>query len=146
MKRGGQVIYAGPLGKNSKELVDYFEEIDGVPKITPGYNPATWMLEASSVGSENLLGVDFADIYSKSSLHKRNKEMIENLKKPVPGSEDIHFRTKYSQSFWVQTKACLWKQHWSYWRNPEYNVIRFFFTIICAFLFGSIFWKMGSKM
>ncbi|MCL7036322.1 hypothetical protein MKW94_007387 [Papaver nudicaule] len=146
MKRGGQVIYAGPLGKQSQELVDYFEEIDGVTKITPGYNPATWMLEASSVGLENSLGVDFAEIYSKSSLHQRNKEMIENLKKPVPGSEDIHFKTKFSQPFWVQTKACLWKQHWSYWRNPEYNAIRFFFTVVCALLFGSIFWQMGSKI
>ncbi|RZC79069.1 hypothetical protein C5167_003836 [Papaver somniferum] len=146
VKRGGQVIYAGPLGKHSQELLDYFEKLDGVTKITPGYNPATWMLEASSVGSENLLGVDFAEIYSKSSLHQRNKEMIENLKKPIPGSEDIHFKTKFSQPFWVQTKACLWKQHWSYWRNPEYNAIRFFFTVICALLFGSIFWQMGGKI
>ena len=25
MKLGGQVIYAGPLGRNSRSLVDYFE-------------------------------------------------------------------------------------------------------------------------
>ncbi|OVA03884.1 ABC transporter-like [Macleaya cordata] len=146
MKRGGQVIYGGPLGKNSQELINYFEAIDGVPKITPGYNPATWMLEASSVTMENQLGVDFAEIYSNTSLYQRNKEVIESLKKPVPGSEDIHFKTKFSQSFWVQTKACLWKQHWSYWRNPQYNAVRFFFTFICALLFGSIFWKMGGKI
>ena len=27
MKRGGQVIYAGPLGQNSQKLIEYFEVI-----------------------------------------------------------------------------------------------------------------------
>ncbi|XP_058107894.1 pleiotropic drug resistance protein 1-like [Magnolia sinica] len=146
MKRGGQVIYAGPLGKHSQELIDYFEEVEGVPKITPGYNPATWMLEASSIASENRLGVEFAEIYLQSSLYQKNKAMIEELKQPVPGSEDIHFETKFSQPFWVQAKACLWKQNWSYWRNPQYNVVRFVFTLMCALLFSTIFWDMGSKI
>jgi len=25
MKRGGQVIYGGPLGRNSQNLIEYFE-------------------------------------------------------------------------------------------------------------------------
>ncbi|XP_010273226.1 PREDICTED: pleiotropic drug resistance protein 1-like [Nelumbo nucifera] len=146
MKRGGQVIYAGPLGKHSQELINHFEAIDGVPKISPGINPATWMLEATSIASENHLGVDFAEIYLNSTLYKKNKAIIKELNKPVPGSNDIHFKTRFSQSFWVQAMACLWKQHWSYWRNPQYNAVRFFFTSICAILLGSIFWNMGSKI
>ncbi|XP_068652846.1 ABC transporter G family member 39-like [Aristolochia californica] len=146
MKRGGQVIYAGPLGKHSHQLIDYFEDVKGVPNIAPGYNPATWMLEVSSIAAENRLGVDFAEIYLNFFLYQRNKSLIEELNKPAPGSEDIHFETKFSQPFWIQAKACLWKQHWSYWRNPQYNAVRFFFTFICALLFGSIFWNMGGKM
>ncbi|PIA48197.1 hypothetical protein AQUCO_01400641v1, partial [Aquilegia coerulea] len=146
MKRGGRVIYAGPLGKHSQELINYFEEIEGVPKITPDYNPATWMLEASSISSENLLGVDFANIYLESSLYQRNKALIDELEKPVLGSEDIHFKTMYAQPFWVQFKACLWKQHWSYWRNPPYNAVRFFFTFVVALIFASIFWQMADKL
>ena len=70
MKRGGQLIYIGPLGRHSQSLIDYFEAIPGVPKITHGYNPATWMLEASSVGAELRLGVDFAEVYRNSSLYQ----------------------------------------------------------------------------
>ncbi|XP_010273227.1 PREDICTED: ABC transporter G family member 39-like [Nelumbo nucifera] len=146
IKQGGQVIYAGPLGKQSQELINYFEEIDGVPKIPPGYNPATWMLEVTSIPSENHLGVDFAEIYLNSTLYEKTKSIIEELKKPVPGSNDLHFKTRFSQSLWVQAKACLWKQHWSYWRNPQYNAVRFFFTLIGAILLGSLFWNMGSKI
>lgn len=41
--------------------------------------------------------------------------------------------------------ACLWKQHWSYWRNPPYTAVRFLFTTFIALMFGTIFWDMGSK-
>ncbi|CAL5361309.1 unnamed protein product [Camellia sinensis] len=70
MKRGGQVIYSGPLGRNSRKIIEYFEEIPGIPKIKEKYNPATWMLEASSVAAEVQLGIDFAEHYKSSSLHQ----------------------------------------------------------------------------
>ena len=54
------MIYVGPLGRQSQALVDYLEGIEGVPKITLGYNPATWMLEVTFVNSTIRLGVDFA--------------------------------------------------------------------------------------
>lgn len=31
MKRGGQVIYSGPLGRNSHKVVEYFEVLTCVP-------------------------------------------------------------------------------------------------------------------
>ncbi|XP_059077764.1 pleiotropic drug resistance protein 1 [Cryptomeria japonica] len=146
MKRGGRMIYVGLLGRHSQTLIDYFQSIKGVPDITPGYNPATWMLEVTSVGSEMRLGVDFADIYRSSSLYKQNQDLIKEISTPAPGSQDLYFESQFSQPFLIQTEACLWKQHLSYWRNPQYNVIRFFFTLVCALLFGTIFWKMGSKI
>ncbi|XP_074275948.1 pleiotropic drug resistance protein 1-like [Silene latifolia] len=145
MKRGGQEIYVGPLGQQSCDLINYFESIQGVQKITNGYNPATWMLEVSTPGQELTLGVDFADLYKNSDLYRRNKALIQEVGRPRPGSKDLHFNTQYSQPFMVQTMACLWKQHWSYWRNPMYTAIRFLFTTMIAILFGTIFWQLGGK-
>ena len=70
LKRGGRTIYNGPLGHLCADLIAFFESVDGVPRIQRGYNPATWMLEVSSLGSEQRLGVDFADIYDASGLRK----------------------------------------------------------------------------
>lgn len=97
LKRGGKVIYAGPLGRHSQSIIDYFEvfsqihkytyinyisknlrliicflynqEVPGVPKIPEKYNPATWMLEVSSGAAETRLNIDFAEHYNASSLH-----------------------------------------------------------------------------
>ncbi|CAJ1967703.1 unnamed protein product [Sphenostylis stenocarpa] len=145
MKRGGQVIYGGPLGRNSHNLIEYFEAIPGVPKIKDGYNPATWMLEITSPIVESQLNVDFAELYTKSDLYQKNQGLIKELCTPVPGTKDLYFPTKYSQSFVTQCKACFWKQNCSYWRNPQYNAIRFFITIVIGVIFGLIYWDKGKK-
>ncbi|KAK6268105.1 hypothetical protein QUC31_012265 [Theobroma cacao] len=145
MKRGGQVIYSGPLGRNSHKIIEYFESIPGIPKIKEKYNPATWMLEVSSVAAEVRLGIDFAEHYKSSSLHQRNKALVKELSTPPPGAKDLYFATQYSQSTWGQFKSCLWKQWWTYWRSPDYNLVRYFFTLVAALMVGTIFWQVGTK-
>uniref|UniRef100_A0ACD5Z6H7 Uncharacterized protein n=1 Tax=Avena sativa TaxID=4498 RepID=A0ACD5Z6H7_AVESA len=145
MKQGGEEIYVGPLGHHSSKLIEYFEAIEGVTRIKDGYNPATWMLEVTSVSQEQMLGIDFSDIYKNSELYKRNKALIHDLSTPPAFSDALYFPTKHSRSFFTQCLACLWKQNLSYWRNPQYNAVRFFSTTIIALLFGTIFWGLGTK-
>lgn len=145
LKRGGQEIYVGPLGQHSSHLIDYFEGISGVSKIKDGYNPATWMLEVTAAAQEEILGFNFTEVYRNSELFRRNKTLINELSTPPPGSKDLYFPAQYSQSFFTQCMACLWKQYWSYWRNPSYTAVRLLFTTFIALMFGTIFWNLGSK-
>ncbi|PWZ31119.1 ABC transporter G family member 31 [Zea mays] len=118
MKRGGQLIYAGPLGAKSRNLVDFFEAIPGVPKIRDGYNPAAWI---------------------------QTREIVEALSRPSSEAKELTFATKYAQPFCAQYMACLWKHNLSYWRNPQYTAVRFFYTVIISLMFGTICWKFGSR-
>ncbi|KAF8035907.1 hypothetical protein BT93_C1817 [Corymbia citriodora subsp. variegata] len=145
LKRGGEEIYVGPLGQHSSHLINYFESISGAPKIKDGYNPATWMLEVTTAAQEEILRVNFTEVYRNSELFRRNKALIRELSTPPPGSKDLDFPTQYSQSFFTQCMACLWKQYWSYWRNPPYTAVRLLFTTFIALMFGTIFWNLGSK-
>ncbi|KAH9666376.1 ABC transporter G family member 40 [Citrus sinensis] len=129
--------------------IDIFEAFDagipGVSKIRDGYNPATWMLEVTAPSQEIALGVDFAAIYKSSELYRINKALIQELSKPAPGSKELYFANQYPLSFFTQCMACLWKQHWSYSRNPHYTAVRFLFTIFISLIFGTMFWDMGTK-
>jgi hypothetical protein len=62
-----QLIYSGPLGKESSALIAYLEAVPGVHPITAGENPATWMLEvtggASITGKSKATSMDFAEYY-----------------------------------------------------------------------------------
>ncbi|KAK6157910.1 hypothetical protein DH2020_012158 [Rehmannia glutinosa] len=130
--------------------IDIFENFDesipGVPKIKDDCNPATWMLEVTSASSEVELGIDFSHIYMKSALHENNKILVRELSTPLSGSKELHFPTRYSQNGWGQFKTCLWKQYWSYWRSPSYNLTRFIYMLIASFLFGFLFWDQGKKI
>ncbi|PON54812.1 ABC transporter-like [Trema orientale] len=145
MKRG-QIIYSGELGQNSCNLIEYFEGVPGVPKIKENYNPATWMLEVTSHSAESQLGLDFSVLYRNSHLYQKNKELVRELSSPQQGSKDLNFSTRFPQNGWEQFKACLWRQHLSYWRNPSYNVVRLIFTTVCSFLFGALLWKKGESI
>uniref|UniRef100_A0A7N0V1X9 ABC transporter domain-containing protein n=1 Tax=Kalanchoe fedtschenkoi TaxID=63787 RepID=A0A7N0V1X9_KALFE len=144
LKRGGQQIYVGALGQHCSQLIKYFEDITGV-KMKNGQNPATWMLEVTSPAKEEILGIDFAETYKNSDLCRRNKEIVKELSTPPPGSKDLLFPTQYSQSYFTQFRACLWKKHWSYWRTPRYNAVRIVFVIFVALLYGTIYWDIGTK-
>lgn len=103
------------------------------------------MLEVSSSAQESVLGVDFSELYRNSELYRRNKALISELSNPRPGTNDLHFPTQFAQPFWTQCVACLWKQHWSYWRNPLYSAVRIIYTAFLAIIFGSMFWNLGDK-
>ncbi|XP_057798300.1 pleiotropic drug resistance protein 3-like isoform X2 [Salvia miltiorrhiza] len=146
LKARGCMIYWGPMGRCSSKVIEYFEGISGVPKLKDGCNPATWMLEVTSASSEDELSIDFGEIYNKSTLHEDNKELVKRLGMPPSGSKDLHFPTRYAQTGWGQFKTCLWKQHWSYWRSPSYNLRRIIYMLNAAFLFGFLFWGQGQKL
>ncbi|VFQ87367.1 unnamed protein product [Cuscuta campestris] len=130
----------------SIDIFEAFDEnIEGIEKIKNGYNPATWVLENTTREKEEALGINFNEIYRKSELYQRNMALIKELSTPPPGSRDLKFSTKYSQSFWTQFVACLYKQRWSYWHNTSYTALRAFFTIVIALMFGTMFWDLGGR-
>ncbi|KAF7127488.1 hypothetical protein RHSIM_Rhsim11G0074700 [Rhododendron simsii] len=79
LKIGGHIIYSGPLGHHSSNIIKYFEDISGVPKIRSNCNPATWMLEVTSTTVETNLGIDFAQVYKNSILYQNNQQSLFNV-------------------------------------------------------------------
>ncbi|TVU02579.1 hypothetical protein EJB05_51914, partial [Eragrostis curvula] len=105
------------------------------------------MLRGISGGQrKRVTTVSLRTVDYETSEFRRNKALIKELSQAAPGSNDLHFPSKYSQSSFTQLMACLWKQNLSYWRNPPYNTVRFFFTTIIALLLGTIFWDLGGKV
>jgi ATP-binding cassette, subfamily G (WHITE), member 2, SNQ2 len=57
LKSGRRVVYHGPLGHDSRTLIDYFER-NGPRKCPPHTNPAEYMLEAIGAGNPDYKGKD----------------------------------------------------------------------------------------
>lgn len=86
----------------------------------------------------------YASLFSFTKF-RRNQDLIKELSTPQPGAKDLYFPTQYSQGFITQCIACFWKQYWSYWRNSQYNAVRFVMTAAIGFLFGLIFFGKGDQ-
>lgn len=71
--------------------------------------------------------------------------LADDLSKPAEGAEDLFFPTQYSQSSIRQLSSCLWKQNLTYWRSPEYNNVRYYFTFLSALFFGTVFLQIGKN-
>ncbi|DBA79271.1 TPA: hypothetical protein ACH3X2_007820 [Trebouxia sp. C0005] len=146
LKRGGETIFNGQLGEDSKDLVKYFQGVEGVPNIEQGLNPATWMLEVTTPGMEDKLGVSFAEYYSQSELAKHYAGLLEEYSSPKEGSKKLQFKDKFPKPLPVQFTAIFTKYMAVYWRMPEYNGTRFFLALAVGFIFGAIFWRLGDKV
>ncbi|GMF29189.1 unnamed protein product [Phytophthora lilii] len=99
-KRGGETVFAGELGKNAREMIAYFESIDGVAKLEDNYNPATWMLEVigAGVGNSNGDKTDFVKIFQST----KHFDMLPDLKAQASASEKASgSRESFSRTYQV---------------------------------------------
>ncbi|KAK9807392.1 hypothetical protein WJX73_000014 [Symbiochloris irregularis] len=150
LQRGGKLIYFGMLGFESSHLIRYLESIPGVPTIKPGENPATWQLEvtggaAISGSSKAPTGVDFAAFYAESELSKQNAAMVERL--ALEGAKEhkpLAMSSQYAASFTTQVSALMSKWLTSYWRSPNYNLVRLSMTLVIALFYGTMYWHKGK--
>ena len=65
-------------------------------------------------------------------LRRRNEDLVQKISVPKEGSKELHFDTQFSRSTFQQFQRLLWKFNIIWWRTPEYNATRMFFTIIFA--------------
>ncbi|POM80587.1 Pleiotropic drug resistance protein ABC Superfamily, partial [Phytophthora palmivora] len=102
LRRGGRMVFFGELGEDSQKLINYFESFNDVKPITPGYNPATWMLECigagvgtghADAGSQPL---DFAERFLISDQKVLMEEDLdqEGVLHPSSHLPEVKFQTK----------------------------------------------------
>ncbi|KAK1937026.1 Pleiotropic drug resistance protein 1 [Phytophthora citrophthora] len=140
LKRGGEMVFFGDLGAKSTELVDYFESIGGVEKLSPDYNPATWMLEVigAGVGNVNTDALDFVSIFKDSEKNRQLQFNLdrEGVTKPSPSLPALNFGRKRAASSLTQARFLIQRFFDLYWRTASYNMTRMIISVILGLLFG----------
>ncbi|KAG7383133.1 hypothetical protein PHYPSEUDO_004005 [Phytophthora pseudosyringae] len=143
LKRGGETVFFGDLGKNCRNLVDYFENVPGVAPLPVGYNPATWMLECIGAGVSNSVAgdMDFVDIFNKSAYKQQLDSDLakEGITTPSPAYPEMVFSKKRAASSVTQMRFVVGRFVQMYWRTPAYNLTRLLISVFLALLFGLVF-------
>ncbi|KUF84679.1 ABC transporter G family member 31 [Phytophthora nicotianae] len=137
LKRGGETVFFGDLGENASTLIDYFETIDGVPKLAKDYNPATWMLEVIGAGVGKCDDkFDFVSCFKNSEHFYLLQDYFSVSKSSL---QPLTFTRKRAASNVTQAKFLLNRFFDLYWQTPSYNLTRFIVSIIIGVAFGITF-------
>uniref|UniRef100_H3H5U7 ABC transporter domain-containing protein n=1 Tax=Phytophthora ramorum TaxID=164328 RepID=H3H5U7_PHYRM len=140
LKRGGETVFAGELGKNASEMIAYFEGIDGVTKLEDNYNPATWMLEVigAGVGNSNGDRTDFVKVFQASKHFELLQSGLdrEGVSRPSPSMPALEYSDKRAATELTQAKFLMQRFFRMYWRTASYNLTRFSLALILGILFG----------
>ncbi|KFA74925.1 hypothetical protein S40288_06759 [Stachybotrys chartarum IBT 40288] len=145
LKSGGRIVYHGPLGKDSQNLLGYFES-NGAKKCPPSANPAEYMLDAIGAGDPNYNGKDWGDVWeaSKERQHRSREidEMIESRSHVEP-TASLKDDREYAAPLSTQTITVVKRSFVSYWRTPNYIVGKMMLHILTGLFNCFTFWKLG---
>jgi ABC-type multidrug transport system ATPase subunit/ABC-type multidrug transport system permease subunit len=140
LKRGGDVVYHGDLGKESCNLIKYLQSYETTPLIQPGENPATWML--TTIGAGNTVAgnqFDYARAYTSSKLHQQCIDDITKFEDDMSDEGLVSFPTLYATTAKTQLVEVLKRTWTKYWRSPSYNRTRIIVAAMLSLLMGSVF-------
>uniref|UniRef100_H3GK62 ABC transporter domain-containing protein n=1 Tax=Phytophthora ramorum TaxID=164328 RepID=H3GK62_PHYRM len=150
LRRGGRMVFFGELGKDSQNLIDYFQGYPGINPIKPGYNPATWMLECigagvgggkAVAGADPSQPLDFADRFLVSDQKALMEEDLdqEGVLRPSPHLPELKFDTKRASNSLTQFDLLCRRFFRMYWRTPTYNLTRLMISVVLACVFAMIY-------
>ncbi|CEI61328.1 Brefeldin A resistance protein [Fusarium venenatum] len=145
LKSGGRVVYHGPLGHDSENLINYFES-NGGPKCPPHANPAEYMLDAIGAGNPDYDGQDWGDVWADSSeREKRAKEIDEIIqhRRNVEPSKSLKDDREYAMPISTQTWAVVRRSFISYWRSPDYIFGNMMLHVATGLFNCFTFYKVG---
>ncbi|KAJ4253389.1 ATP-binding cassette transporter snq2 [Fusarium torreyae] len=145
LKSGGRVVYHGPLGHDSENLINYFES-NGGHKCPPHANPAEYMLDAIGAGNPDYNGQDWGDVWANSSERQKRSQEIEEMiarRRDVEPSKSLKDDREYAMPLSTQTWAVVRRSFVSFWRSPDYVFGSFMLHIATGLFNCFTFYKIG---
>lgn len=70
---------------------------------------------------------------------------MQKLKKPPKDSKPLQFKSRYSRGLVDQFRLLLQRNSREYWRNPDYNTVRIYFTCLFGLVLGAVYWRIGKQ-
>ncbi|KAM0754754.1 putative SNQ2-ABC transporter [Meredithblackwellia eburnea MCA 4105] len=150
LKKGGQTVYFGDLGENSRTLVDYFgarSELQCGPKD----NPAEYILEVIGAGATATTKQDWHQLWKDSDECKVALQQIEKLHadkagRPSAADEAPDAGRGYAAHTTTQVSLVTRRVFQHYWRDPTYVMAKLMLNIVAGLFIGFSFWKTGGSV
>ncbi|KAJ7110524.1 pleiotropic drug resistance ABC transporter [Mycena epipterygia] len=142
LRKGGQVVYFGDIGKNSTTLIGHFES-NGSRPCEPTENPAEFMLDVIGAGATASSVQDWYAIWRRSPESAKARDELERIHAEgrTRGAVEATFHANYATP-WMQQARSLWRRDVRFrWRNPTYLMAKLLLNTVAGLFIGFTFFK-----
>lgn len=150
LRKGGQTVYFGDIGKHSNVIVDYFER-NGARHCDDHENPAEYILEAIGAGATATTDEDWFQIWQNSPEKKATDAKRDQLIAELAGDHQSQksdevvekgLTNKYATPYWYQFRYVLQRSALTFFRDPEYIASKVFLMTISGLFIGFTFFGL----
>jgi ATP-binding cassette subfamily G (WHITE) protein 2 (SNQ2) len=148
LRKGGQTVYFGKIGENSRIMLDYFES-NGARKCNSNENPAEYMLETIGAGATASTDRDWFEVWSNSSQKQESvREGHELLEKYNRASISVspelakEMNSTYAAPYWYQFLIVLERTAHVFYRDLQYIMSKIFLQTFAGLFLGFTFFGL----
>ncbi|KAF8905939.1 pleiotropic drug resistance ABC transporter [Gymnopilus junonius] len=147
LRKGGQAVYFGDIGRDGQTVIDYFENA-GARECSEGENPAEYMLDVIGAGATATTDKDWHEVWLNSEERRKLVREIEEIheegrKHPPVGAT---VRTQFATSWPFQVRILIVRQCLAHWRDPTYLMSKLVLNIAGGLLIGFTFFKSKDSI
>ncbi|KAF8156049.1 pleiotropic drug resistance ABC transporter [Crassisporium funariophilum] len=142
LRKGGQTVYFGDLGRNATTLIRYFEG-NGGRECLPDENPAEYMLDVIGAGATATSVQNWYDIWQASPESKQIQQEIDTIhtegrnRPAVQATIHAEFATPWLYQLWELLK----RDAESHWRDATYLMAKLSLNVIGGLFIGFTFYQ-----
>ncbi|KAI0930785.1 hypothetical protein AcV7_004877 [Taiwanofungus camphoratus] len=147
LRKGGQTVYFGDLGKRSSTLINYFQS-NGARECLDTENPAEYILEAIGAGATATSDTNWHETWKQSKEAKNLQDELDMIhteghkRPPVSSSMQGSFPTSWG----YQLMLLLRRDVEYHWRDPAYLMAKIGVNIASGLLIGFTFFKAKNSI
>ncbi|TFK22472.1 hypothetical protein FA15DRAFT_757994 [Coprinopsis marcescibilis] len=142
LRRGGETVYFGDLGRNASTLIQYFER-NGARTCDPSENPAEYMLDVIGAGATATTAFDWHSIWKaspESNSVQAELEAIHQQGRDRPAVEaELH--SEFATPWFYQLKELFLRNASDYWRDPTYLMAKLVLNVVAGLFIGFTFYR-----
>ncbi|KAF4555898.1 ABC-2 type transporter-like protein 6 [Elsinoe fawcettii] len=143
LAKGGRTVYFGPIGTNSRTLLDYFHT-HGARHCADEENPAEYMLEIANAKDR-----DWPQVWKTSAeFHALHSEIDrlhdEGRLKPV--DHDHGSLDEFAMPLSTQIYVVTYRTFQQYWRTPSYIIAKWALGMAAGLFIGFSYYQSDSSV
>ncbi|PCH34093.1 hypothetical protein WOLCODRAFT_87269 [Wolfiporia cocos MD-104 SS10] len=147
LERGGETVYFGGIGEDSRVLREYFARHGAV--CPPNVNPAEFMLDAIGAGLSPRIGDrDWKDIWLDSEEYRKMRAELETIKQEAlaKSTTEEERPAAYATPFFYQLQVVVKRNNMMLWRSPDYVFSRLFVHAFISLFVSLPFLQLGNSV